>query len=61
METWRCSVDTSWGDGGVRIVGSLIFDNLNYAISVDMEQWTAEHRVFVVENLFKTKSAGSYT
>jgi hypothetical protein len=42
------------GDGGVGREGSLTFNSSKYTISVDMEQWTAEHRAFVIETFFKT-------
>jgi hypothetical protein len=40
------------GDGGVVREGPLIFNSPKYAISVDMEHWTAEHRAFIVETIF---------
>jgi hypothetical protein len=41
------------GDDGVGRESSLTFDSSKYAISVDMEQWTVEHRAFVVETFLK--------
>jgi hypothetical protein len=49
------------GDGGVVREGSLTFSSSKYAISVDMEQWTAEHRAFIVETFFKTGDSVTLT
>jgi hypothetical protein len=48
-EIWRFRVVNSSGDGGAGRSDSLTLNSWKYAISVDMEQWTAEHRTFVRE------------
>jgi hypothetical protein len=49
------------GDVGVVREGSLTFNISKYAISVDMEQWTVEHRDFAVDIFFKTGDSVTLT